>query len=236
MKPVCRRLLQKNALTVPHLWIWAAVSLCFPVSQCRLCTQCSVECFGALAACTSRPLCSVECWVFWDLAACTSRPLRSMRTQLSAIFSPLTQSGWRRLLECLWMKKQMPPWSILFANILNAHLPKILTPPSTLGKRTKKIKYDIPIFKRALSLFVDKNPKRKREKQGAKNMYRGLTVYRCIMYSGPCGRRASLLLCLLNFWKKEPRISNMIFQIIIQTSSVSLCWQKSKWKGEKYNV
>ena len=94
----------------------------------------------------------------------------------------------------------MPPWSILFANILNAHLPKILTPPSTLGKRTKKIKYDIPIFKRALSLFVDKNPKRKREKQGAKNMYRGLTVYRCIMYSGPCGRRASLLLpasCLL---------------------------------------
>ena len=140
MRPVCRRLLRKNALTVPHLWIWAAVSLCFSVSQCRLCTQCSVECFGALAA-------------------CTSRPLRSMRTQLSAIFSPLTQSGWRRLLECLWMKKQMPPWSILFANILNAHLPKILTPPSTLGKRTKKIKYDIPIFKRALSLFVDKNKK-----------------------------------------------------------------------------
>ena len=63
MRPVCRRLLRKNALTVPHLWIWAAVSLCFSVSQCRLCTQCNVECFGDLTACTSRPLCSVECWV-----------------------------------------------------------------------------------------------------------------------------------------------------------------------------
>ena len=53
----------------------------------------------------------------------------------------------------------MPPWSILFANILNAHLPKTLPPPSTLGKRAKKINYDVPIFKQARSLFVDKNQK-----------------------------------------------------------------------------